>query len=169
MTSVIATGRLDLRVVEKREIELFLRGERPVYVYDPYDFLTEHADIARVRLATLEADPASLPWLMRAIVLREETRAIGLINFHAPPDEHGAVEIGYEIAEPYRRRGFAREAATALIDWAAANGARLVRARIDVGNVASQATLVGFTFIREQIDEVDGPEYVYERTLVGGC
>jgi RimJ/RimL family protein N-acetyltransferase len=165
MTAIVATERLDLVTVERRELELFLRGERPVYLYDPYDFLSEHSDIVRQRLATIDADPSSLPWLMRAIVLREEARAIGVINFHGPPDADGRVEIGYEIAEPYRRRGFAREATTALIAWAAANGARVVRARVDVRNVASQATLVGFTFIREQIDEVDGPEYVYEKIV----
>jgi hypothetical protein len=27
-----------------------------------------------------------------------------IANFYAPPNERGAVEIGYEIAEPYRRR-----------------------------------------------------------------
>jgi hypothetical protein len=40
----------------------------------------------------------------------------------------------------------------------------VIRARVDVTN-ASRATLVGFTFIREQIDEVEGPEYVYEKVV----
>ena len=43
---------------------------------------------------------------------------VGNGGFKGPPDEAGAVEIGYEIAPEYRNRGFASEAAQALIGFA---------------------------------------------------
>lgn len=165
MTDVIATPRLDLVLVSRAELEATVAGRRPTFAYDPNGFLDELHDVVRLRLAAIEADPSSLPWLLRAIVLRDEARAVGLINFHAPPDANGVVEIGYEIAAPDRRRGYAREATTALIAWGAANGARVIRACIAPGNEASKATLVGFTHVGEHIDPEDGLELVYERVL----
>ncbi len=48
-------------------------------------------------------------------------------------------EVSYHIAEPYRRRGFAREAALAVRDWAFARGHDHVIALIREDNAASQA------------------------------
>ncbi len=164
--TIIATPRLDLVLVAPHQLAATLRGERPDFAFDPNGFLDELHDVVRLRVAMIEADPSALPWLLRAIVLRAEQRAVGLVNFHAPPDAaRGVAELGYEIAAPDRRRGYAREATTAMIAWAAAHGARVIRACIAPDNLASQATLVGFTHVGEQIDEVDGRELVYERVL----
>jgi ribosomal-protein-alanine N-acetyltransferase len=161
----IATPRLDLVVVERPALEAFLRGEQPTFAFDPDDFLDGLEDVVRLRIPLLDADPSALPWLIRAIVLRAEQRAVGLINFHAPPDSAGVVEVGYQIHERDRRRGYAREALAAQIAWGAAHGARVIRACVAPANLASQALLVGFTHVGEQLDEVDGLELVYEMVV----
>jgi RimJ/RimL family protein N-acetyltransferase len=123
---------------------------------------------AAVRLDQLAANPAEQPWLVRAMVASMPRRAVGSIGFHAPPDEHGRVEIGYDVVEAERRKGFAREGVHALLAWAWATG----RARICVGSVSphnapSLALLrsLGFRRVGEQLDEIDGLEWVFERPL----
>jgi ribosomal-protein-alanine N-acetyltransferase len=125
-------------------------------------------DFARYRLAQMEADPTVQPWLARAMVLTDPNghrRAIGAIGFHGPPDERGRVEIGYRVEPADRRQGFTREAVRALFDWAnREHGIRTFVASISPQNDPSLALARGFGFVRvgEQMDEVDGLEYVFE-------
>jgi RimJ/RimL family protein N-acetyltransferase len=68
---------------------------------------------------------------------------------HGGADEAGDIEIGYALAEPYRRRGFGTEVVTALSDWLLEHEGieRVVARNIDAGNLASRRVLerVGFT------------------------
>ena len=45
---------------------------------------------------------------------------IGSIGFHGAPDDHGRLELECRIHPAHRGRGYAAEAMTALVDWAAA-------------------------------------------------
>src|SRR6266511_3814277 len=54
---------------------------------------------------------------------------IGNAGFKGPPDPGGMVEIAYGIVPGFEGRGFATEAATALVTFAFASGlVRLIRA-----------------------------------------
>ncbi len=62
---------------------------------------------------------------MRAIVLRAKRRMVGFVNFHGGPGVNdtgtaGALELGWTVFPGDQRRGYATEAAAALMDWAAA-------------------------------------------------
>ncbi|WP_433338163.1 GNAT family N-acetyltransferase [Spirillospora sp. CA-294931] len=123
---------------------------------------------AAIRLLQLEADPAHEPWLTRAVVDRDERRAIGVAGFHSPPDGRACVEIGYEILPENRRRGYAREAALALAGWAHATGeAKILRACVAPDNTPSLTMVasLGFAEVGAQIDDEDGPELIFERAL----
>lgn len=65
--------------------------------------------------ATLRADPGAIAWLSRTVVLRDERCVIGSASLKGRPDAAGQVEIGYGIEPAWRRRGFAGEAAGALL------------------------------------------------------
>lgn len=54
-------------------------------------------------------------WLIR---LPAEGTVIGDIGFKGPPGATGSVEIGYSVLPKFQRRGFATEAALALVAWA---------------------------------------------------
>ena len=123
---------------------------------------------AELRLQQLAADPSEQPWLVRAMVASTPRRVVGCVGFHAPPDDDGRVEIGYDIVVADRRKGFAREGIRALLDWAWATGrVRTCVASVSPHNVPSLALIRSFEFrpVGEQIDEIDGLELVFERRL----
>lgn len=75
----------------------------------------------RYTLDALHRGPAQLGWWMRYVVLHHGPEGrpslIGTVGLKGPP-QHGTVELGYSIVDDQQRRGFATEAASALVDWA---------------------------------------------------
>ena len=64
-----------------------------------------------------ENPPSSFGWLTnREIILKETGKVVGSIAYMSDPkeDEEHLLEIGYSIDAPYRCRGYATEALTAL-------------------------------------------------------
>ena len=162
---IIATPRLDLVELDVDAHRALVAGrlDQIAGASVPEDFAGGVP--SALRIAQLEADPGELPWLVRAVVLRDEARVVGSAGFHTPPAD-GRAELGYEICAGDRRRGFAREAVIGLMDWAAPR-VGVFRASIAPGNVASRALVEGLGFVRvgEQMDPVDGLEWVFERRL----
>lgn len=170
---IISTQRLDLHPVPLPLIEALLAGDlASACSLAPFrvDEQTFEGDeyVLSLRRAQLRADPTELPWLYRAAVLRETGEVVARGGFHAPPDAHGAVEIGYRVQPAWRRQGLATELAAGLIGWGSAQGAARCLASTAPDNAASQAVLARLGFVRtgEQMDEVDGLEWVYALELV---
>lgn len=65
----------------------------------------------------LEENPRLLGWTVWHIIRKEDRQLVGSAGFKGLPDA-GRVDIGYEIMEPFRCRGYATEAAKGLIRWA---------------------------------------------------
>ena len=88
--------------------------------------------------------------------------AIGGIGFFGPPDADGTVEIGYGLVEAERGQGLATEALNTMIDFAASNGVRAVKADAAMDHPASQRVLhkAGFSETRRTSDLV-----YFERNL----
>jgi len=87
------------------------------------DDVPDTAAFVRFRRDQLRQDPARYPWSVRAMVLRAEMRMVGYVNFHGAPGINDlgapdAVELGWTVFTADRGRGYATEAATALMDWA---------------------------------------------------
>jgi ribosomal-protein-alanine N-acetyltransferase len=123
---------------------------------------------ARLRLEQLAADASAQPWLVRAMVASTPRQVVGCVGFHAPPDDEGRVEIGYDVVVSARRKGYAREGIRALLDWAWATGrVRTCVASVSPHNAPSLALIrsFGFRHVGEQIDGIDGLELVFERPL----
>jgi [ribosomal protein S5]-alanine N-acetyltransferase len=118
----------------------------------------------------MRREPASREWLVRALVLRAEKRMVGHAGFHGPPGVNGrakadALELGYTVFHGFRGRGYATEAAGALMDWAAeTHGVRRFVASVAPANHASLAVVrkLGFVQTGDQWDEEDGLELVFE-------
>jgi RimJ/RimL family protein N-acetyltransferase len=144
-----ATQRLvELVWLSPEAIDLILAGEyeeaqERLGVSFPADW-PANGDLRFLRLkrTQMDGDPAAAEWLARLVVLPGERRIVGHAGFHGTPGTNcrsrkDAVEIGYTILEPYRRRGYATDAARQLVDWAAERGVPRVYASVSPLNSAS--------------------------------
>jgi RimJ/RimL family protein N-acetyltransferase len=90
---------------------------------------------------------------------------IGSCAYKGPPDEGGVVEIAYAVDPEYQGRGYATEAARALVNFAFRSGqVRLVRAHTRAENNASTRVLAkcGFERVGEVVDPEDGLVWRWE-------
>ena len=124
-------------------------------------------ELLTFRREQLRAEPARLPWLLRALVIREARREmVGFANFHGPPGVNdlglpGAAEIGYEVFPEHRGRGYATEAARAMIEWARRErGVRHFLSGIRPDNAPSLRVIEKIGFQR-RAEVVDG-ELIFE-------
>ncbi len=170
----IETPRLLIRLLDAEALAATVARDHPrleaLLGLSVPDVWFEEAWVAAMRLDQLRADPLFLPWSIRAISLRSTGEIVGAINCHNRPMEFVAlgerslaVELGYSIYEPWRRRGIAHETIRALTGWAATQGVASLVLSIAPGNAASVglAQKLGAIRIGSHIDEIDGPEDVY--------
>jgi RimJ/RimL family protein N-acetyltransferase len=169
----IRTDRLELESMTVAFMESLARGDLDAAAREigaaVSPWLPDQLEhFLQYRLAQLAVDPSIRSWLGRAMVLSEpdgSRRVVGSIGFHGPPDEHGRLEIGYSVDPDYRRRGLAIEAVRAMLDWAHRDrgvGRFLASVRPDNAPSLGLITQLGFSQIGEQLDPVDGLEYVFE-------
>lgn len=180
MTSVLHSERLDLILMTPDFFSACLRHDNAeaerILGVPPHPELFLREDLLARRLAQCHEEPGYSPWTLRAIVLRETGEMAGHIGFHTEPNPDylagiapHALEFGYSVYTPYRRRGIAEEACRALMGWAAQQpGVERFVLSISPKNPASLglAAKLGFVRISEWMDEVDGLEWVFERVAV---
>lgn len=177
--ATIATERLDLVYMSQEFLEACLAGkhDRAEQLLDlkiPDDWF-DHTWLMDLRLNQAKNDPAYVPWLPRAIGLREQGIMVGYVNFHTAPGPDylatlspGGVEFGYEIFTEYRRRGYAQETVIGIMEWThRTHGVERFVLSISPDNIPSLglAHKLGFVKIGEQMDEDDGLEEVFERRM----
>lgn len=174
--AMISSQRLDLIPLTPPFLRASLAGNvgaaaRLLGAELPADW-PEYPDVLALRLEQIEQEPAFQPWSLRAMVWRKKRVVVGHIGFHTMPGAEylqafapGAVEFGFSVFPEFRRQGFGREAAAALMTWAhKVNGVNWFVLSIRPDNTASQALAfrLGFVKISSQIDDVDGPEDILE-------
>jgi ribosomal-protein-alanine N-acetyltransferase len=176
-TDDILTPRLVLRLMEREVIDACLAGDLPraeqlLGATIPGELLDEPT-MLKFAQARLDEDPQYQPWSARAMIVPEALIMVGHIRFHTRPDPdylrpyaRSAVEFGYHVFSAYRRRGYASEAAGAVMDWAqrAFDISRFI-VTVSPDNRPSLALIArfGFTKIGHHIDEIDGLEDIYLR------
>lgn len=180
MSETIESTRLLLPLMGTPVLQALLGGDRITAgrllgCHVPPDLPLSDMPLAR-RLKQLRADPAVAPWLLRAMVDRASKTMIGRIGFHSPPRPDDladladvapdAVELGYGVHAPFRRKGYAREAVIALMHWAYVHhDQRCFVLSVSAQNVASTALAEALGFVRHgsHVDEQDGLEYFFVR------
>ena len=167
----IRSRRLDLVTIVPEAMVAMRRGDfdgagRALRHPVPRDWRGMSWEWFHHRLREYADDPSGLSWSARALVRRGRWPAIvGNAGFHGAPDDAGVAEIGYEVIPEERRKGYASEAAEALMTWAGReHGVRRFRASVGPWNKPSLALVraLGFKRVGVQIDDVDGKELVFE-------
>jgi len=100
-----------------------------------------------------------------AAALRSEDLVVGMCGYKGPPDAEGVVETGYGFAPAYQNRGFATEAAGALVNHAfeCDEVTAVIAHTLPEPNASSRVlTKCGFDFVGEVIDPNDGPVWQWE-------
>ena len=169
---LIASERLELPLLTLEQLDAIAGGDAAAVasaldaVVSP-EWVEEVRWLAGFRARQLRERPQDRPWLLRPIIRAESghpREAIGYLNFHAGPDPHGVVEIGYTLLPAARGRGYALEAVRAAFAWATReHGVRRFRASVAPENERSLNLIGKLGFVRtgEQWDERDGLEWVY--------
>lgn len=108
-------------------------------------------------LNNLETAKEADPWRFGfAVIHKLDSILMGMCGFPGPPDAEGVAEIAYGIAPPYQGRGFATEAAQALIDFAT-NDSRVRKLRAHTLAELNASTRIlekcGFHRAGEAVDE----------------
>ncbi len=171
---VIVTEWLDLHHIGAADIITLYDNpeDTSIYINQPYKnthrVLMDESGPLRWRIPQVKNDPSTNKWFVRWIVLRDSGVIIGNTNFHGPPDNNGMIEIGIEIDPLYQRRGFGTEALLGMWMWASTQSdVRVLRYTVSPTNGASVAVIkkLKFSHVGQQIDDVDGPEDIYEMTM----
>ena len=178
MTPIIQSERLDLIPMTPAVLRALLAGNSGeagelLGLWVPADWDLPQF-VLELRRREIEENPGLQPWLLRAISLREQGLFVGHIGFHTAPGAEylaelspGGVEFGYGVLEPWRRRGIATEAIEAMMRWAREeHQVQRFVVSISPDNLPSLglAAKLGFRKIGSHIDELDGPEDIFERS-----
>ena len=168
---LIQTQRLDLHHIEAEHlINLFetrddaqaLSGKT---FTNPLRVLIDFQGPLAWRVPQVKENPEVNKWFVRWAVLRSTQEVIGSSSFHGAPDINGMMEIGLGVEAAFQGQGFGREILQGMWGWVVTEpGVNTLRYTVSPTNTASIALInsFGFDYMGEQLDEVDGPESIYE-------
>jgi [ribosomal protein S5]-alanine N-acetyltransferase len=139
------------------------------------DDLILSKSLLQMRLGQIQLNSEVNSWLIRAIVIRKSNTMCGHIGFHSEPGPEDlrdvavdGVEMGYSVGERFRKQGYAKEAAIALMQWAFESHHQhcfIISIRPDNEASLSMARSLGFREIGSHIDHEDGLELYFERRI----
>jgi [ribosomal protein S5]-alanine N-acetyltransferase len=128
----------------------------------------DKAQLSADWLARLHASSSPDPWVHGFSMMQLNTGvSVGQCGFKGPPDTNGVVEIAYGVASEQEGKGYATEAALALIAYAfSIEQVKLVRAHTLPASNASKRVLAkcGFQFVGDINDPEDGLVCRFETT-----
>ena len=145
-----------LDILSRVEVARWLNDGEPVLMQD----LAE----ARERIASYEQLSASPPLGFWAIELRTTGQVVGsVLILDVPNAEHDEVQIGWHLHPDSWGRGYASEAAAAVLEYGLAHGLPQILALTHLGNVRSQdlALRIGMEPLGETDQWYDEPSMLF--------
>lgn len=168
---LISTTRLELHHISAEGIIELFQGKKDQTAIagrdflNPYQILISDSGPLAWRVPQVKANSELNKWFVRFIVLKETREIIGSTSFHGAPNEDGMIEIGLGIDERFQNRGFAKETLLGMWRWAITfPEVRTLRYTVSPDNLSSISVIkyFGFELTGQQLDEIDGPEDIYE-------
>ena len=151
-------------MIETARLQLVLESTAAVLARIEAMSPADRAEVSDDWLARLRAAPPS-PWTHGFALVELATGAVvGSCGYKSAPDSDGIVEIAYGVAPEYQGRGYAKEAAAALVEFALGAGARVIRAhtRSEIGASSRVLVACGFDRVGQVLDPEDGLVWRWE-------
>lgn len=167
----IDTPRLELHHISAQGIIELYEDKNDFTAIAGRNFTNPHQNLIKEsgplgwRVPQVKVDPSANKWFVRFIVLKESREIIGSISFHGVPDSEGMIEIGLGIEEGFRSKGYAKEVLKGMWSWVCNfPEVKTLRYTVSPDNLPSIAVInyFGFTYVGQQMDDIDGPENIYE-------
>jgi len=153
--------------VQTKNLKLVAQTREEVRAYVEQMPPHERAEVSPVWLALVDGSSSIDPWIHGFVLVHRATESvIGKCGFKGPPGADGAVEIAYGVAPEHQGKGYATEAAAALVSYALSHAeVRMVRAHtLPEPNASTRVlTKCGFRRVGEVIDPEDGLVWRWER------
>ena len=148
---ILTTKRLTVRPATDEEMRAMIEAETDEGLRAAYGEMLECS----------AAHPAQRQWYAAWLIARPTGERIGDLCFKGLGDD-GAVEIGYGLLPAWQGKGYATEAVTAAVAWAAAQpGVRKIEAETEPDNAASQRVLAKVGFLPTGENGEEGPRFVW--------
>ena len=169
----IATERLELVAFTPEAIDALLTGDDGAFARVvgghlpvPGSIPPMLEDVLPLFRARALGDEAERGWWGWVAIHRESGLVIGSVGLAGRPDPLGQVQIGYAVYPHAEGRGYATEAARALMEWAFSHpGVDAVRATIPPWHAASIriAQKLGMLHVGKTQDDEMGEVLLFER------
>jgi len=159
-TIILETERLILRPFTVNDAELAVHNSNCPTVAEAMSDMVMKDTTEAINWIHWINDMSNLesPWEILAIELKNICTCIGLIGVIPQQKIQGEVEILFSICDEYQNRGYATEAANAIIEWFFnSRGKTYLCAIVKTTNIPSQKVIekLGFIFIEEREIEYD--------------
>ena len=172
---IIRTQRLELHHLSVDQLVKLYETPHDASINDnqpfdnPHRVLIDDSGPLKWRVPQVKVDPSLNKWFVRWIVLSHTREIIGSTSFHGPPSTDGMIEIGYGIHPDFQGQGFGPEALIGMWSWAIEDvHVKTLRYTVSQTNTRSLRVIqkFGFTNVGQQIDDVDGPELIFELSSI---
>jgi len=173
-SSYIETERLSLYLIAPNELITLFEDPENLSIYagkpftNPHRVLIDDSGPLPWRVPQVKEDPSVNIWFVRWIVLKATNEIIGSVSFHGAPNHSGMIEIGLGIEPSFQNQGYASEALMGMWSWVIDQpGVQTLRYTVSATNKPSMRIIekFGFTHVGQQLDEIDGPEEIYEMSV----
>ena len=171
----IRTQRLELYHLSVIQLVTLYESPDDNSIYDDQPFVNPHRVLVddsgplKWRVPQVKGDPSLNKWFVRWIVLTDTREIIGSTSFHGPPSIEGMIEIGLGFHPDFQGHGFGPEALIGMWSWATED-AQVKKLRYTVSQTNTRSVKViqkfGFTEVGVQVDDIDGPESIFEMSSV---
>jgi RimJ/RimL family protein N-acetyltransferase len=116
-------------------------------------------------LPKVRQNPGYAKYLLRVAVLKDNPIIIASAGFHDAPDNDGMIEIGFGVDKKYQGNGYGQEILHGMWSYVVNDPlVKTLRYTVSPDNLISQHIIkkLGFKHKGQQVDEIDGPEDIYE-------
>lgn len=158
---------MNVAQLETSNLKLVLQTREDVRSYVEQMAPLAKAAVSPAWLALLDGSSPADPWIHGFVLVhRTDGSVVGRCGFKGPPSADGVVEIAYGVDPQHQGKGYATEAAAALMSFAFASGqVRVARAHTLPEFNASTRVLAkcGFRRVGEVNDPDDGLVWRWEK------